>query len=57
MEKQKDIHIICLEEDEFNYLSTVLNSLYGDLKKFPKKFRTQNFYTLENIINNYFFTK
>lgn len=54
MEKEK-IHIICLEKEEFNYLTVLLNGLYEDLKKFPKKMRTQNFYILEKIINKYFF--
>lgn len=57
-QKQKDeIHIICINEKEFDYLSTLLNTLYKDLKKFPKKLRTEKFDILEKLIKDYFFTK
>lgn len=53
--ENENIHIICLQEKEFNYLTMLLNTLYEDLKKLPKKFRTENFNILEKLIKEYFF--
>lgn len=55
--ENKEVHIVCLEENEFDYISLILNTLYKDLKKFPKKYRTDNFNILEKLIKEYFFNE
>lgn len=55
--ENEEVHIICLNEKEFNYLSTLLNTLYADIKKFPKKLRTEKFYILDKLIKDYFFSE
>ena len=49
----KDI-LINLSNAEFDYISDVLNTLYNNLKKLPKRMRTPKFYLLENLIKNSF---
>ena len=51
--KKSDV-LIKFSKDEFDYLTKLCNSIYNTLKKLPKKSRTQKFYILENLINNYF---
>lgn len=46
--------IIRFTNCEFEYLSKLCNTMYKKLKKFPKNMRTQKFYILENMVNNYF---
>lgn len=52
MENEKCI--IELNKKDYDYLTELLNILYKDLLKFPKKMRTSKFYTLENLINSVF---
>lgn len=53
MEKEEKYNIK-LNETDYNYISEILNTLYKDLLKFPKKMRTSKFYILENLVNNAF---
>lgn len=53
-DKEYNEYIIKLTEPEFNYICELLEELYKNLSKLPKKFRTYKFYTLENLINNIF---
>lgn len=50
----KDYITIKLTNAEFNYIKDLCNSMYNNLKNFPKKFRTPKFYILENMINDIF---
>lgn len=50
----EDYTTIKLTNAEFNYIKELCNSMYNNLKNFPKKFRTPKFYTLENMINDIF---
>ena len=45
---------ISLSSSEFNYVSVVLNTLYFNLKKLPKRMRTPKFYLLEHLVNDIF---
>lgn len=46
--------IVNLTDMEFDYIKELCNSMYNNLKNFPKKFRTPKFYILENMINDIF---
>lgn len=46
--------IIRLTKTEYDYMSELCNTMYDNLKKFPKKMRTPKFYILENIIKKSF---
>ena len=49
--------ILEFTDDEFDYLSNLLNTCYLSLKKLPKNLRTDKFLILENILNNQFYLK
>ena len=45
-------YVVELAETEFNYIYELLEEMYKNLSKLPKKFRTHKFYILENLVNN-----
>lgn len=50
----EDYITIKLTNAEFNYIKELCNSMYNNLKNFPKRLRTPKFYILENMINDIF---
>lgn len=54
MENNDNNISIELTKSEYEYISELCNTMYKNLKKFPKNMRTPKFYILENIINNHF---
>ena len=54
MENMENFINIQLTDLQYDYLKEVLNCMYNELKKFPKKMRTHKFYILENLINKCF---
>lgn len=41
-------------KDEYAYLVGFLNASFNQIKKAPKKFRTEKFTIIENLVNNQF---
>lgn len=54
MEELEEKMMIKLTKQEYEYLEQLCTSMYKELKKLPKKMRTEKFYILENIINTKF---
>ena len=54
MEEIENNRIMKFTKQEYEYLEQLCNSMYKEIKKLPKKMRTEKFYILENIINNHF---
>lgn len=47
-------YIIICTKDEYNKIKECVKAMYDLASKAPKKFRTPNFYLLENIYNTKF---
>lgn len=50
----EDNYIIVCTKAEYNKIKECVEAMYNMVSKAPKKFRTPNFYLLENIYNTKF---
>lgn len=46
--------VLLFTDDEYDFLSVVLNTMYNDLLDFPDLLKTPNFNILETLVNTRF---